>query len=167
MMIMIMRFWWGYLQVFLGNSGGGGGGGCGGGNQPNHNFGGQDFLVRLGWYLCNWCFFRCLDAIGPFSQPSFWSDLLSFVHWCYLWNWCLHWFLFCSDLLASWLHFIHTERRCKLLSSQRDAGQHKNDDDGNDSDNDDVFSDDLSCICLPRTKSCTHFGGRQSLLKNI
>ena len=36
-------------QVFLGNSGGGGGGGggggCGGGNQPNHNFGGQDFLV--------------------------------------------------------------------------------------------------------------------------
>merc|ERR1712183_1160851 len=35
-------------EVFLGNSGGGGG--CGGGNQPNHNFGGQDFLIfwRLG-----------------------------------------------------------------------------------------------------------------------
>ena len=43
-------------QVFLGNNNGGGGGGgggssggggCGGGNRPNHNFGGQDFLV--GW----------------------------------------------------------------------------------------------------------------------
>merc|ERR1712014_413113 len=47
-------------EVFRGNNGSGGGGGggnsggggCGGGNRPNHNFGGQDFLIswRLG---CN------------------------------------------------------------------------------------------------------------------
>ena len=106
---------------------------------------------------------RCYCAVSAFSQPSSWLDLLALVHWCYLWNWCLHWFLFRSDLLASWLHFFHTERRCKLLSSQRDAGQHKNEDD----DNGYVFSDDLSCFCLPKTKSCTHFGGRQCLLKKL
>ena len=44
--------------MFLGNNNGGGGGGggggsgsggCGGGNRPNHNFGGQDFLVGWSW----------------------------------------------------------------------------------------------------------------------
>ena len=74
------------MQVFLGNSGGGGGGGCGGGNQPNHNFGGQDFLVRVAIGVAIGALMLLVKLMLLVLLSNLHPDQISW-NWCY---WCFY-----------------------------------------------------------------------------